>query len=113
VGFSAFDHSHQRHTLSPTFGDVSKHRVGNAGTAVVKGKRATLVGWILHNSGYRVATITFYDQAHRPSAEDAEDWHLVIGPGQTSAVEFAMQIPCFNGLAYVVDGDVAGLLLYS
>ena len=109
--FSAFDHSHPRFTLSPTFGEVAKHRISSS--AVVKPRRATLIGWVLHNFSYANATITFYDQAHRPSAEDAEDWHLVMGPGQTSAVEFAMQIPCFNGLAYVVDGDVAGLLLYS
>jgi hypothetical protein len=111
VSFSAFDHSHPRQTVSPIFGDVAKHRVGSG--AVVKSRRATLVGWVLHNSGYGDATITFYDQASSPAPGDEPDWPLVVAPGQTEVAEFAMQIPFFHGLAYRVDGDVAGLLLYS
>jgi hypothetical protein len=111
VTFSAFDHSHPRHTLSPTFGEVAKHRVGNA--AVVKPRRATLVGWVLHNSGYAEATITFYDQTSSPAEGDEPDWPLVVGPGQTAVAEFALQIPFFHGLAYRVEGELRGVLLYS
>jgi hypothetical protein len=68
--------------------------------AVVKPRRATLVGWVLHNPGYADATITFFDQVRMPGDDDAPDWPLVVGPGQTAVAEFSFQIPFFYGLAY-------------
>jgi hypothetical protein len=72
-----------------------------------------LVGWVLHNPGYKDATVTFYDVAREPTEADQADWPLVVGPGQTSVAEFALQIPFFAGLAYRVDGTLNGVLIYS
>ena len=112
MSFSAFDHSYPRSTPAPTFGDVAKHRVVSE-SAVVKARRATLVGWVLHNPGYGDATITFYDTTAVPTENDTADWPLIIGPGKTEVAEFTMQIPFFAGLAYRVEGEVHGVLLYS
>jgi hypothetical protein len=116
MSFGAFDFSHPRHTPAPTFGAVSKCRIGVCGIgvcAVVKPRPATLLGWVLCNRGYGDATITFYDQVNAPSDEDVADWPLVLAPGQPAAVGFPMEIPFFRGLAYRVDGEVDGVLLYS
>jgi hypothetical protein len=110
--FSAFDHSHQRFTLSPTFGEVAKHRIISS-AAVVKPRRATLIGWVLNNSGYADATVWFYDQTSSPAHGDEADLPLVIAPGRTEVAEFALQIPFFHGLAYRVEGELRGVLRYS
>jgi hypothetical protein len=109
--FSAFDHSHPRHTPAPTFGDVKKHRVGTG--AVVKPRPTTLIGWILSNPTFADATITFCDLARAATQADEVDWPLTIAPGENAVAEFKMQIPFFHGLAYRVEGELRGVLLYS
>ena len=111
TAFSPFVHSYPCTTPSPIFGGVSKHRVGVG--RIIKPGPAVLVGWVLHNPSYADATVTFYDVDCEPTETDQPDWPLVVGPGRTEVAEFALQIPFFQGLAYRVEGNLQGVLLYS
>jgi hypothetical protein len=118
--FSPLDFSHSRSTPSPVFDAVKKVRLEKA--AVVKRGKATLVGFILHNSAYGERTVLFFDQASAPTSTDAVDFPLVLAPGETAIAEFSMQVPFFRGLAYAQSAsrdhlepadDISGVLLFA
>ena len=110
MSFTPFDDAHPRHTPTTMFGQPLKHRVVEE--AVVKAGKGVLVGWVLHNSGYGDTRIVFYDLASLGGAKPV-DWGLVLAPGETSTMEFAMGIPFYNGIAYLQGGAISGLLLYA
>jgi hypothetical protein len=102
--FTPLDHSHPTYTPAPIFGEVKKHRL-TAGAQIKSGK-AVLIGWVLHNPGYKDVRIEFFDG-------EVFDWPLVVPAGETVVAEFTLQIPFFNGLSYKTEGRVDGVILYS